>query len=74
MVIGAAARLRHEGTTAHPSGVDAHGQGLGRALIDDLFARTGANRIDTLAEVDAAGFYESLPHKTKPGFRLYPDR
>jgi len=32
---------------------------------------SGRDRMDLLAEDAAAPFYESLPHKTKPGYRLY---
>jgi GNAT superfamily N-acetyltransferase len=52
---------------------EARGRGIGRALIDEVFRRSGLKRIDLLAEDDATGFYESLPHKTKPGYRLYED-
>lgn len=50
---------------------DARGQGVGRALVDELFAQSGLSRIDLLSEVDSSAFYESLPHKTKPGYRIY---
>jgi ribosomal protein S18 acetylase RimI-like enzyme len=46
-------------------------RGIGRALIEDLFDRSGLQRMDLLAEDPSKPFYESLPHKTKPGFRLY---
>jgi GNAT superfamily N-acetyltransferase len=49
----------------------ARGQGIGRKLIDELFARSGLRRMDLLAEEASIPFYESLPHKTKPGYRLY---
>jgi ribosomal protein S18 acetylase RimI-like enzyme len=48
----------------------ARGQGIGRKLIDELFARSGLRRMDLLAE-GSIPFYESLPHKTKLGYRLY---
>jgi ribosomal protein S18 acetylase RimI-like enzyme len=53
---------------------DARGSGIGRALVQELFNRTGLNRMDLLAEEASTGFYESLPHKTKPGYRLYAAR
>lgn len=37
-----------------------------------MLRRAGGDRIDLLSEDDAAGFYESFPHRRKPGFRLYP--
>ncbi len=49
----------------------ARGHGVGRALIDELFSRSGLSRMDLLSEDASTGFYESLPHKVKPGYRLY---
>ena len=46
-------------------------RGVGRALVQKLFELSGRDRMDLLAEDAAAPFYESLPHKTKPGYRLY---
>lgn len=46
-------------------------RGVGRALIAEVFARCGLTRVDLLSEVDSTSFYESLPHRTKPGYRLY---
>ena len=48
------------------------GRGVGRQLIDAVFARCGAIRIDLLAEPSAEDFYRLLPHRQKPGYRLYP--
>jgi GNAT superfamily N-acetyltransferase len=50
------------------------GRGIGRALIHDLFERSELNRIDLLAEEGSIPFYESIPHKTKPGYRLHRDQ
>jgi ribosomal protein S18 acetylase RimI-like enzyme len=50
---------------------DARGQGIGRALVDELFSRSGLRRIDLLSERASTRFYESLPHKAKAGYRLY---
>jgi predicted N-acetyltransferase YhbS len=47
-------------------------RGVGRALVEKLFELSGRDRMDLLAVDAAAPFYESLPHKTKPGYRLYP--
>jgi ribosomal protein S18 acetylase RimI-like enzyme len=49
----------------------ARSQGVGRALVEELFCRSGLNRMDLLAEDASTGFYESRPHKVKPGYRLY---
>ena len=46
--------------------------GVGRGLVDELFARSGLSRIDLLAETDSTEFYQSFPHKVKAGYRLYP--
>lgn len=51
----------------------ARGQGVGHALVEELFSRSGLNRMDLLAEDASTGFYESRPHKVKPGYRLYSD-
>lgn len=53
----------------HPG---ARGQGLGRRLVEEAFARAGGKRVDLLAEEDARGFYTGFEHRLKPGFRLYP--
>ena len=37
-----------------------------------VLARCGAIRLDLLAEDGSEGFYERLPHRRKPGFRVYP--
>jgi predicted N-acetyltransferase YhbS len=47
------------------------GRGIGRALIEDLFARSGLERMDLLSEQASVAFYESMPHKAKPGYRIY---
>jgi ribosomal protein S18 acetylase RimI-like enzyme len=47
-------------------------QGLGRALVYEALRQAGGMRVDLLTEDDAAAFYESLPHRRKDGFRLYP--
>jgi ribosomal protein S18 acetylase RimI-like enzyme len=75
MVVGAA-QLVTDGTVIAYLGLlvvaaDVRGQGIGRQLIDELFRRSGLGRMDLLSEDASTGFYESLPHKTKPGYRLY---
>jgi ribosomal protein S18 acetylase RimI-like enzyme len=47
------------------------GRGIGRALIEDLFVRSGLERMDLLSEQASVMFYESMPHKAKPGYRIY---
>lgn len=47
------------------------GKGIGRALIAEIFGRCGLTRIDLLSESDSTSFYESLPNKVKPGYRIY---
>ena len=49
-------------------------QGVGRALIADLFSRSGLSRIDLLSEDDSVAFYESFQRKRKPGLRIYDTR
>jgi ribosomal protein S18 acetylase RimI-like enzyme len=47
-------------------------RGIGRALVEASLRMAGGSRIDLLSEEASVGFYESLPHFRKPGFRLYP--
>lgn len=49
------------------------GHGVGRALMNSLFERTKAERIDLLSLLESEGFYQSLPHRTWAGYRVYPD-
>ena len=49
----------------------ARGRGIGRELMLEAARRTGLARFDLLSEDDALGFYESFPHKRKPGVRIY---
>ena len=50
---------------------ESRGKGIGRALIVEIFERCGLTRIDLLSEDDSMSFYESLPNKMKPGYRIY---
>jgi predicted N-acetyltransferase YhbS len=52
--------------------VEHRGQGVARSLVHAVFARSGASRLDLLAEPGSEGFYESLPHRDFRGFRIYP--
>jgi ribosomal protein S18 acetylase RimI-like enzyme len=45
--------------------------GLGRRLVEEVFAATGAQRMDLVTD-DAEAFYASFAHRTKTGFRIYP--
>jgi ribosomal protein S18 acetylase RimI-like enzyme len=47
-------------------------RGIGRALIAEIFVRSGAQRMDLLAEPGSEDFYRSFPHQGWAGFRLYP--
>lgn len=47
--------------------------GLGRELVADAFARSGARRLDLLAEAGSERFYRSYRHRAFPGYRIYPD-
>jgi GNAT superfamily N-acetyltransferase len=46
--------------------------GIGRQLIDEVFIRSGAQRLDLLAEPGSEPFYESRLHRRWTGYRLYP--
>jgi ribosomal protein S18 acetylase RimI-like enzyme len=52
---------------------DARRRGAGRALIEEAFARSGARRLDTLAEEGSEEFYRSFEHRSFAGHRLYPE-
>jgi predicted N-acetyltransferase YhbS len=76
-VVGAA-HLLTDGTVIAYLGLlvvaaEARGEGIGRALVDELFRRSGLRRIDVLSEDGSTAFYESLPHRSKPGYRLYSE-
>jgi ribosomal protein S18 acetylase RimI-like enzyme len=47
-------------------------RGVGRALVEEALARSGARRLDLLAEAGSEGFYASFRHRSAPGYRLYP--
>ncbi|MGH3004009.1 MAG: GNAT family N-acetyltransferase [Gaiellaceae bacterium] len=49
------------------------GRGIGRALVAELFERSGLPRVDLLSEDGSTTFYESPPHKVKPGYRIYQE-
>jgi ribosomal protein S18 acetylase RimI-like enzyme len=47
--------------------------GVGRCLVAEAFAASGAQRIDALSTPEAERFYRSLPHRDVPGFRIFPE-
>jgi ribosomal protein S18 acetylase RimI-like enzyme len=47
-------------------------RGVGRALVAESFARSGARRLDLLAEEDSEEFYRSFSTRAFPGYRIYP--
>jgi ribosomal protein S18 acetylase RimI-like enzyme len=47
-------------------------QGVGTKLVEEAFARSGAQRVDLLALDESEGFYRSFRHRTLPGYRIYP--
>ncbi|GLZ81753.1 hypothetical protein Afil01_65600 [Actinorhabdospora filicis] len=76
-VAGFAHALTDGVTTAYlatlVTAADRRGQGIGKRLVAAVFDRCGLSRMDLLAEDDSVGFYASLTHRVKPGFRIYPD-
>lgn len=50
----------------------ARGQGIGKKLTEEAFARSGAQRVDLLALEESKSFYRSFPHREMPGYRIYP--
>lgn len=48
------------------------GRGIGRRLVAESFAISGAQRIDVLSTPEADGFYRGFPHQSWSGFRIHP--
>lgn len=48
------------------------GRGIGKALVELAFARSGAQRVDLLSLVGSEAFYRSFDHRALPGYRIYP--
>jgi ribosomal protein S18 acetylase RimI-like enzyme len=48
------------------------GRGVGKKLVEEAFARSGAKRVDLLALNGSDDFYRSSDHRTMPGYRIYP--
>jgi ribosomal protein S18 acetylase RimI-like enzyme len=53
---------------------DARRRGIGKRLVEETFARSGAERVDLYAGENSDDFYRSFDHKTFPGYRIYPER
>ena len=51
-----------------------HRRGVGRGLVEEAFARVGAERMDLIASVESLAFYRSFKHREQAGFRLYAGR
>ena len=51
---------------------EVRGQGVGKKLVEETFARSGAERVDLVTLDESEGFYRSFEHRAMPGFRLYP--
>ncbi|HEY5195663.1 MAG TPA: GNAT family N-acetyltransferase [Solirubrobacteraceae bacterium] len=47
-------------------------EGIGRQLVSEVLARSGAKRLDLLATNGSERFYASFPHRVSPGYRLDP--
>lgn len=52
----------------------ARGRGVGKTLVEEAFARSGAQRVDLLALDESEAFYRSFAHRVMPGYRIYPGR
>ncbi|MBS1880566.1 MAG: GNAT family N-acetyltransferase [Actinobacteria bacterium] len=52
---------------------EARGHGVGRALTEQVMARSGAIRTDLISMPEAEGFYQGFEHAGPwSGYRLYP--
>jgi ribosomal protein S18 acetylase RimI-like enzyme len=47
-------------------------RGVGTKLIEEAFARSGAQRVDLLTLSESTDFYGSFDHRAMPGYRIYP--
>ena len=50
------------------------GYGVGRQLVEAILARSGVERMDLLSVPESEGFYDRLPSRRLPGYRLFPRR
>jgi len=49
-------------------------RGVGRRLVENAFAKSGAKYIDLVSTEGSDDFYRSFEHEEFPGFRLYPNK
>ena len=47
-------------------------RGIGRALVDESLARSGAIRMDLLSSEEAEPLYAGYRHERWPGYRIFP--
>jgi ribosomal protein S18 acetylase RimI-like enzyme len=47
-------------------------RGIGSRLVEEAFARVGAERMDLIASDESLDFYRSFRHREQAGFRIYP--
>lgn len=47
-------------------------RGVGRALVDESLARSGAIRMDLLTTEEGEPLYRSYRHERIPGYRIFP--
>ncbi len=47
-------------------------RGVGRLLVNETLARSGAQRLDLSATDDSHDFYSSFPHDRWTAFRIHP--
>ena len=71
-------QMQTDGTIqAHLSNVAvdaaARRRGVGRRLVEEAFALSGAKRIDLVSTEGSEAFYRSFEHQSYPGYRIYPD-
>jgi len=48
-------------------------RGIGRALVDESLARSGAIRMDLLSSEEAEPLYRQYSHERWPGYRIFPE-
>lgn len=46
--------------------------GVGKKLVQEAFARSGAQRVDLLALDGSEAFYGAFEHRPMQGYRIYP--
>ncbi len=75
VVVGFAQMLSDREVTAYLALLvvanDHRGRGIGRGLVEECFRRSGALRVDLLADTESDAFYRRFSHRSLSGFRLY---